>query len=138
MRHFSVIFKHRDVVVNFLFSTFLYYSLIVTQKLLRLTEKAKLSSIPSSPLHMAKKLLMITNSPLKMRRLGVFVERKSVGSISIEKQQRKKKKLFFVAFYVYLQCFFYLWLFLDSIPFLWILHHYNNDRDMKSISVLTN
>ena len=110
MRHFSVIFKHRDVVVNFLFSTFLYYSLIVTQKLLRLTEKAKLSFIPSSPLHMAKKLLMITNSPLKMRRLGVFVERKSVGSISIEKQQRKKKKLFFVAFYVYLQHFFYLWI----------------------------
>merc|ERR1712111_206584 len=62
---------------------------IVTQKSLRLTEKAKLSFIPSSPLHMARKLLMITNSPLKMRRLGAFVGQKSAGSISIEKQQQK-------------------------------------------------
>merc|ERR1712062_608557 len=63
-----------------------------TQKSLRLTEKAKLSFIPSSPLHMARKLLMITNTPLKMRKLGAFVERKSAGSISIEKQQQQKKK----------------------------------------------
>ena len=34
---------------------------------------------------------MITNSPLKMRRLGAFVEQKSAGSISIEKQQQQKK-----------------------------------------------
>merc|ERR1711983_431278 len=64
---------------------------IVTQKSLRLTEKAKLSFIPSRPLHMARKLLMITNSPLRMRRLGAFVEQKSAGSISIEKQQQQKK-----------------------------------------------
>merc|ERR1712062_190246 len=83
---------------------------IVTQKSLLLTEKAKLSFIPSSPLHMARKLLMITNSPLKMRRLGAFVERKSAGSISIEKQQQKKKKFQSFRQVFGFCCIFTIWL----------------------------
>ena len=53
---------------------------------------------------------MITNSPLKMRRLGAFVEQKSAGSISIEKQQQQKKNFQSLRQVFGFCCIFTIWL----------------------------
>ena len=65
---------------------------------------------------------MITNSPLKMRKLGAFVERKSAGSISIEKQQQKKKFQSFRQVFGFLLHFYYMAIFNTSFicGFSWI------------------
>ena len=94
---FKIDLSLKRYLMNFLF----FYSPIVTPKSLQLTEKAKLSFILNNRLPMAKKLLMTTNSLLKMKKSGVCAEQKNAGNISIR----------------FVVCHFVFWLhFLSSLP----------------------
>ena len=89
------------------FIFYIFFSLIVTLKLLPMTARRKLSFTPNNPLPTEKKLLMTTNSRSKTKKFCASAQRKIAENISIRRKFGHFKIM--LVFYIITIVAFWFW-----------------------------